>query len=443
MSAGAPRPLPWPLRLIALIGRLILRLRRSLRRVLAMVARALERVARSPFVAAPFAALVACVVGLAAFALLVAGAWWGGVELPGPWQEALSITGSVWVMAHGVPVRLFGVDYSLIPWGLLIVPGWLGHQVGRWLVKVVRPNRLRRLIVTLVITVASSAALVAVVSVISDMPDVQTSARRALMAATLVALVAVASGMWRASELPSNAWARVPFVVRAVVRGSFVGLAALIGFASLVLLVAFIAAFGEIALLFSSLEPTIFDAVVLLVLSLGYAPTMIGWSLSYVGGAGFSLGTDVLVSPFMPSIPSTQLPAFPALAAIPEGSSPVSWALPALVVVAGAFIGLIVSRMAVREGPLMRLSIAAASAVLAAGWVYVLMLASTGALGDGRLATLGPDAGLAALLAGLGLTVGALPTSVLRAQRRTRRLRPLASTSTESQAQPPVSKGLV
>ncbi len=425
MSAGAPRPLPWPLRLIALVGRLILRLRRSLRRGFAVTARVLDRMARSPIVAGPFAALVACVIGVGVFALLVAGAWWGGVELPGPWQEALAITGSVWVMAHGVPVRLLDIDHSLIPWGLLIVPAWLGNRAGRWLMKVVRPIRLRTLFVTLLAAVATSSVLVATVSVVSDIPNVQTSARRALLASTVVGLVAIASGMWRASDLPLNAWARVPHVLHYVLRASFVGLAALIGLAALLLLVAFIAAFGEIALLFSSLEPTVFDAVVLLVLSWGYLPTMIGWSLSYMSGAGFSLGSEVLVSPFVSSIPSTQLPAFPALAAVPETASPFSWSLPALIVVAGAFIGLIVSRMAVREGPLMRLIIAASSAAVAAVWVYLLMLASSGSLGDGRLAELGPDPGLAALLAGLGLTIGALPTSVLRAQRRSRRLQPL------------------
>jgi hypothetical protein len=278
---------------------------------------------------------------------------------------------------------------------------------------------------------------------VSDMPDVQTSARRAVVASMVVGLVATASGMWRASDVPTNAWARAPFVLRAVFRGSFVGLAALIGFAVLVLLVAVVATFGDITLLFSSLNPTVFDAVVLLVLTLGYLPTMIGWSLSYLVGAGFSLGTDVLVSPFMPAIPTTQLPAFPALAAVPETSSPVSWALPALIVVAGAFIGLIVSRMAVREGPLMRLSIAAGSATLAAVWVYALMFASTGSLGDGRLSSMGPDPGLGALLAGLGLAIGALPMSVLRAQRRTRPLRPLPSVSTDSGTESTVRKGSV
>jgi len=43
----------------------------------------------------------------------------------------------------------------------------------------------------------------------------------------------------------------------------------------------------------------------------------------------------------------------------------------------------------------------------------------------------GPDPALGALLAGVALAVGALPTSVLRAQRRPRRLQPV---EVESQA---------
>jgi hypothetical protein len=97
--------------------------------------------------------------------------------------------------------------------------------------------------------------------------------------------------------------------------------------------------------------------------------------------------------------------------------------------VSGALVGLLVSRFAFREGPLVRLSLAFAASALAAGWVFVLLLLGAGSLGDGRLAVIGPDPGAGALLAGVGLVVGALPTSVIRARRKPRKL---ASVSTES-----------
>jgi hypothetical protein len=72
-----------------------------------------------------------------------------------------------------------------------------------------------------------------------------------------------------------------------------------------------------------------------------------------------------------------------------------------------------------------RLCIGLLAAVVAAGLVFLLLLAGSGSLGDGRLMEVGPDPALGALLAGVALAVGALPTSVLRAQRRPRRLQPV------------------
>lgn len=392
------------------------------------VVRGLERLGRSPLIAAPVAALSVAVVGFTAVGLLVAGAWWGGVEPPGPWQEALAITGSTWVLTYGVPVRLMGVDYSLIPWGLIGIPLWLSHQAGRWLVAVVRPRRWRTLLVTWGVSVVVGVGLVTVVSVVADIPEVQTSARRAGLMAAVVAVVGVGSGLWRASQLPRDFVGRIPTVFRVMVRASLVGFAAVVGLAGLVLLTAVASSFGEIVTVFMALEPTIFDAVVLLVLTLGYLPTLIGWALGYLVGAGVSLGPDVLISPFVAAVPPTPLPTFPALAALPDASSPAHWALPALTVLAGALVGLSISRWAAKEGPLIRIALALISATLAAVWVYVFLWASSGSLGDGRLAVIGPDAGLGAMLAGVGLLIGALPTSVLRAQRRPRKLRAVETT---------------
>jgi hypothetical protein len=430
--------LPWPLRIVAVVGQLLLRIRRFFRRTLQSVARALERVGRSPLVAAPIAALSVALVGLTVVGLVVAGAWWGGVEPPGPWQEALAVTGSMWVMAYGVPVRLMGLDYSLIPWGLVAIPLWLSHQAGRWLVGVVRPRQWRTLTLMLGIAVVAGAGFVAAVSVVADVPDVQTSARRALLMAILVGVVGLGSGLWRANDLPRQAIGRIPVVFRVLLRASFVGFVALVGLAALVLTVAAASSFGEIVTVFIALEPTVFDAVVLLVVTLGYLPTLIGWSLGYLVGAGVSLGPDVLVSPFVAAVPPTPLPTFPALAALPDASGPASWALPALIVFAGALVGLSISRWAAKEGPLIRIALALLSAVVASGWIFVFLWVSSGSLGDGRLAAIGPDAGLGALLAGVGLVIGAVPTSILRAQRRPRRLKVLESVGEDDLSQVPM-----
>ena len=419
------------MRIAAALGRLLLKIRRRSRAILRSVGRALRRIGRSPLIAAPTAALSVALVGLTVVGLVVAGAWWGGVEPAGPWHEAMAITGSAWVMSYGVPVQLMGTDYSLIPWGLTLIPLWLSHQAGRWLIGVVQPGRWRTLVVTWGLTVAVGAVMVGGASMLADLPDIQTNARRAMMMAVAIGLVGVGSGMWRASALPRQALVRIPMVVRVVVRASTVGFFALVGIAALVLALATAMSFGEIVSVLTSLEPTLADAVAIAVISLGYLPTLVAWSMAYLVGAGIWLGPDVLISPFVASVPPTPLPTFPPLAALPEASGPGTWALPAATILAGALVGLSISRWAAREGPLIRISLAfIASAVTAAG-VYGYLWLSSGGLGDGRLAAIGPEPGLGALLAGVGLVIGALPTSVLRARRRSRRLRVVNDRHTE------------
>lgn len=411
------------MRLAAAIGRILLTVRRRSRGILRSLGRTLQRIGRSPLVAAPVAAASVVVVSLTVVGLVVAGAWWGGVEPAGPWQEALAITGTAWVMSYGVPVQLMGTDFTLIPWGLALIPLWLSHQAGRWLIGVVRPGRWRTLVVTWGLTVAIGAVMVGGVSTLADLPDVQTNARQAMATAVIIGLIGVGSGMWRASALPRQALVRIPKVIRVMVRASAVGFVALVGIAAIVLAIATARSFGEIVAVFASLEPTLADAVVLTVISLGYLPTLVGWAMAYVVGAGISLGPDVLVTPFVAAVPPTPLPTFPPLAALPEMSGPVTWALPALTILAGALIGLSISRWAAREGPLIRISLALIASALTAAGIFGYLWLSSGALGDGRLAVIGPDPGLGSLLAGVGLVIGALPTSVLRARRRSRRLR--------------------
>lgn len=423
-SPTPPRP-PVHIRLLAAIGHLLLRVRRRLRRTGSALRRGMGRMGRSPVIAGPVAAVSIAVVGLAVVALPVAGAWWGGVEPAGSWQGAATLTGSVWVMAYGVPLRLFGVDYTLIPWGLVAIPAFFGHEAGRWLVRIVRPRRWRTLVVTWVVTVVVGTGFVVAVSILADTPEVQTSARKAVVASLIVGAVSVGSGLWRASELARTATSRIPLMVSVVIRASIVAIAMLVAFAAIVLLAATAGSFGEITTVFRALEPTISDAIVLTIVSIAYLPVLLAWSLAYLLGAGITLGPDVLVSPFVPTIPDVPLPAFPPLAALPESAGPVSWAFPVLVVLAGGFAGLFISRFAAREQPLIRLSLAVSAAALAAGWIYLALLIGRGSLGDGRLADIGPDAGLGALLGGVGLLVGALPTSVLRARRKPRRLQPV------------------
>ena len=140
------------------------------------------------------------------------------------------------------------------------------------------------------------------------------------------------------------------------------------------------------------------------------------WSAAYIVGAGFSIGPDVTVSPFIPVTAPTQLPPFPPLVAIPETAGALVWLLPLVVIVIGVLWGVGISKSLGKESALIRLVIGFAVAFVGAVIFSGLALISLGNLGDVRLVSLGPDPLLSASLFWILLAVGITPTAVLPAK---------------------------
>jgi hypothetical protein len=146
-----------------------------------------------------------------------------------------------------------------------------------------------------------------------------------------------------------------------------------------------------------------------------YVPVMIVWSTSYLVGAGVMIGPAVTVSPFVPVTAPTQLPPFPLLAAVPQSTSPAAWALPIAGILAGIVAGVVISRLARAQTRLARLTMALGAAATSAVVMFVLCYLSTGALGDLRLANLGPSPTTVAVLVLVLVTLGAAPSAVVAA----------------------------
>jgi hypothetical protein len=152
--------------------------------------------------------------------------------------------------------------------------------------------------------------------------------------------------------------------------------------------------------------------VILALLGAALVPNGVLFSIAYVAGPGFALGTGTSVSPG--GVRLGLLPDFPVLAAVPT-TADARW-LPALVVLpvlAGGVAGIV----AVRRYPVFGIDVAALRGALAGltGGVTAGLLtgAATGAIGPGRLQHVGPDVlattavcAVAFLLGGAGFAVG-------------------------------------
>ena len=321
-----------------------------------------------------------------------------------------------WLVLNGVAPKLGAAVFTLVPWGLVLIP-WLvllgsGRSLGRRIVLARAGGSLTVAALTggvLLVVIYTAFGTLAAMSTTSV--EVSFDPIRALVVMLLVSLSAVAVGIIAA--LPENPFHMLPNLVREMVIRGFAALLTLAGIAALLVAVQLVGNFAEVLKLANGLNPGLSGFLAILLLSLGYLPVLVVWAMSYMLGAGFVIGPEAVISPFIPSTAPTQLPPLPILAALPSNSSGVSWLLPAIVVAVGALVGIGIARRKVAEPVLIRMVIALGAALVAALCVFLLVVISSGNLGDVRLVGIGPDATLAATLAWILLILGAAPVSAL------------------------------
>jgi hypothetical protein len=180
---------------------------------------------------------------------------------------------------------------------------------------------------------------------------------------------------------------------------------------------------GEFRQVDGILGPGAVGAVLLLLAQLAYVPNAVAWAISFTLGPGFAFGTGTVIAPTGSAL--GQLPAFPMLAALPQGVHsavpPVlSVAVLAVPYLAGAFGGL----LTIRAAPILALEAAPlwgfACGMLTGGVLGVMAAFAGGPLGNGRLASVGPSGWQVGLVAALEVGVAAAVTAGVGNWLRTR-----------------------
>ena len=367
---------------------------------------------RSLWVVAPLAAAWAAIIGLVVTAVPVLIMWISTVDSSGSWLDPLRTAGDLWLAGHGVALAIGSAAYSLLPWGLCAI--WLALLVhaGKWAARAARVETLRDG-GTLIGSAAFFYAVIAmVVSVLSATDEIRTVPVRAFGFTLVIALIGLTWGVVRGAGLLPAIWALVPKLVLTALLGATTAVAALIGFGALVAAVALVIGFSSALDIAKFLDAGVLGGFALLLLGIGYLPVAIMWSISYLVGAGITIGPGVLLSPFIAVSSPTQLPPFPLLAALPQHAGPISWALPLLAVGAGALAGLVIARRG-EPSMLNRLAISVGAVAIAAIVIAVFSRLSHGSLGDVRLVGLGPSSQVVALLSGGLLLIGAVPCALI------------------------------
>lgn len=375
---------------------------------------------RQPWINGVIGALWAAFIGLGLAALPMLVVWMSSPESGLTWIESLRLSGLLWVVAHGAPVTIAGVTVTLIPWGLAVIPVLLLAYAGGWATRrcdVATPRAAAHL----VLAGAGAYAVVAgALATLTSRETASVSVPAVVGCAFVVALLALGFGCFRASR---GDWLEtVPPLVLVVARSGAVGALALLGLGAIAATVSLMVHIDDAVTMAQSLAGGLGGGLGLLALGVAYVPVVAMWGTAYVMGAGVVIGPAVTISPFVAVTAPTQLPPFPLLAALPQGATPLAWALPLTGVVAGVLAGLVIARRARRESRLVRLALATSAAAVSGAILALGAFLASGSLGDLRLAFLGPMPATVGILGAVLIVLGAAPSAAAAPPSDRRRL---------------------
>ncbi|BAJ73669.1 hypothetical protein MTES_0705 [Microbacterium testaceum StLB037] len=375
-------------------------------------------------------AILAAAGGIAVVLAPLALLWVAGLGSP-DWSALWPTTAAIWHLGHLVPLTVTlpdtylaatGIDPSLASFTLSLAPLAFAAFTALFAARSgVRAAEAGAGITGWLSGSLVFAAIASAVALTGNAALVASETWLAILLPSLLffvpSLIGAIVGAWRVgddgpidalraqlSRLPGT-WGSVPTLA---FRGLALTTLGLVGVGGIVVVAGLVARSTQVIGIFQASNADAIGATVIALCQLMYLPTLVLWAVAFVAGPGFAVGADSAVTPAATQVGA--LPGIPVLGAIPDTSSPWLLLLVLLPVGIGALAGWILrSRMPLTTGPEPvgpRLVLAIAVAALTGGVGALMAVASTGAIGPGRLAETGPQPGPLALALGLEVLVG-------------------------------------
>ncbi len=361
------------------------------------------------------AACAAAGIGLAVLTMLVLVGWiaapHAGLGLTGVLRTAALL----WLIGHHVGFALPGVGrIGMLPLGLVLLPGALLWRAGRWVVRAGGVGRLRHVGYAALALAVPYAMVAAALALASRSSRAVPSLPEAVVCSFLLAFTAGGLGGARGIAPWKQLAGLLPDRLRSLAAGTAGALAVLTAAGGLLAGVSLAARLGQFREVDGVLAPGAVGAVLLLLAQVAYVPNGVIWAISFTLGPGFAFGTGTVIAPTGSAL--GQLPAFPMLAALPQGVHPavppsLSVAVLAVPYLAGVFGGL----LTVRAAPILALETAPlwgfACGALTGSVLGVMAAFAGGPLGNARLAAVGPSGWQVGVVATLEVGVAAAVTA--------------------------------
>ncbi|WP_250001203.1 DUF6350 family protein [Actinoplanes sp. M2I2] len=345
-----------------------------------------------------------------------------------------------WMLGHGVPIGTSIGSLGLTPLLLSMLIVWRLNRAGLHVTRAVGARRssstARALSVAFAIALTYSL-LGSVLALVVDGKGTEVTAGRAALNFFLLGLAGALAGSLRGTDA-LRAWAgRLPGPLRHGLRTGVVAALLVLAAGAAVTGLSVALGGGQAADMISAYRTGVVGQAGVTLVSLAYGANGSVWAAAYLLGPGFALGTGSVVR--LGEVTAGPLPSLPLLAGLPDGPMGVAGALLlALPVFAGLAAGWLLTLRLAREAreatrekatsgpPEPAWSLVLGGGLIAgpvAGVALGLMAGfSGGPLGDGRMATIGPDPWPVALVAtavlGVSAAVGAAAARRFRSASR-------------------------
>lgn len=294
------------------------------------------------------------------------------------WKDALAVGNGVFAMSFGAMFHASGLQFSLVPWGLTCFVGLLLAVS----LKAAKPATPWALLWGILAFAIPSVPCLTMARLWLQVWPTSLIFPGFLLVVFLV--VGRRLPWWNLGMVFSRgkSWSWFLLAGRLVRALSLMTLL----ISGIGVITGLVIGWKDLARIWSSLNPGALGSVVLVLGLLAYLPTLLVWAASWLSGPGFTVGTGTIFSPGQ--VISGDLPPVPFLAGLPQVA--LGWWPIAIPVIAGIVTGLLMSRR--HEEPFVDtlLSLAMTLAVLLGGG-FVIITATTGAIGQGRLANVGPS----------------------------------------------------
>jgi hypothetical protein len=326
-----------------------------------------------------------------------------------------------WLLAHGVQLGTGLGTIALSPLAITGLAAWRMARAGVHTARVLGGRQTRSVRVALSAGVADAivyAILGALAAGIARGPGLAISPIRAALTLGSFGLAAATLGaLWTTGAL----WTllrRLPIGIRDGLRTGIVAASLVLATGAAIAGLAVALAGGAASETLGSYHTGVAGQAGITLLCLAYAPNIAVWGASYLLGPGFAVGAGTAVQ--INEVSVGALPALPVFAGLPTGPLPgAGGLLVGAPFAAGLAAGFLLVRRRLRESPRRAgwrplLGAAALAAPTSAVLLGLAAWASSGPVGAGRLAALGPVPWQVAVfgggIAGLGALVGAAAT---------------------------------